>query len=174
MKLYGIYLLIIGLGIIIFVPHFFFIQILYYHVYKPKSIHSRNAFLFGVMMSIVFSGFIIFEFKKGVKAIEIFKSSGYTRLEKNFMTEKILGMHFLYHTKFDFYDGWRPPIHEPALYIGYWFFGRIDPLDVYLEQRIQLYQLNFPNNPVKRSCACGYIESKAYHNDSFWTYFEID
>jgi hypothetical protein len=128
----------------------------------------------GVLLSFVIATFIIFEYHKGVKEVEKFKISGYTELKKSFMTEKILGMHFLYHTKFDFYDGWRPPIHEPALNIGYWFFGRIDPLDVYLEQRIQLYHMNFPNNPVKISCACGYIERNAYHNDSIWAAFKAN
>ena len=68
---------------------------------------------------------------------------------RNPMTERVLGMHFRYHTSFCIYDGWRPPLHDPAMVIGTRLGGG-DPLhDMSLEERLALYHKVFPNNPVK-------------------------
>lgn len=81
---------------------------------------------------------------------------------KNPMTERILGMHFRYHTRICIYDGWRPPLHDPAMVIGMRLTGDKDPLEgMTLETRLQLYHEIYPSLPVKNHCACS-KESKRY------------
>ena len=78
------------------------------------------------------------------------------------MTERILGMHFRYHTRICIFDGWRPPLHDPAMVIGMRLTGDKDPLDgMSLETRLQLYHEVYPSLPVKNHCACS-KESKEY------------
>lgn len=108
------------------------------------------------------------DYKKAINSIEKFKVSGYTELEKNFMTEKILGMHFIYHTQYCEFDGWRPPKHEPIMIIGMWLNNRIDPLKVNLETRLELYKKFFPDKKYKFDCSCGLEYRQDYHNDKLW------
>lgn len=84
------------------------------------------------------------------------------------MTEKILGMHFIYHTRYCEFDGWRPPKHEPIIVIGMWLNNRIDPLNVDLETRLKLYKTFFPDNKYKFDCSCGLQYSNNYHYDDLW------
>ena len=84
------------------------------------------------------------------------------------MTEKIIGMHFIYHTRFCEFDGWRPPIHEPILVIGMWLNNRYDPLNVDLKTRLDLYRKFFPENKFKFDCSCGIEYSEDYINDNLW------
>jgi len=58
-------------------------------------------------------------------------------------------MHFIYHTKYCWYDGWRSPKHELILVLGMWLNGRNDPLDVSLEKRVRLYKEFFPERKIK-------------------------
>jgi hypothetical protein len=108
------------------------------------------------------------EYKKAIDSIEKFQASNYETLETNFMTEKILGMHFIYHTRFCEYDGWRPPKHEPVLVIGMWLNNRVDPLDVNLKTRLELYQQFFPGKKYKFNCSCAIKYNQVYHNDPIW------
>jgi hypothetical protein len=90
------------------------------------------------------------------------------------MTEKILGMYFKYHTEICEYDGWRPPLHEPALVLGQWLNGREDPLSngcqnrFELSKRIQLYKKFFPDKKVKLDCSCAVSYSSLYHSDTLF------
>lgn len=101
--------------------------------------------------------------------MEAFEKSNFKTLEKNFMTEKILGMHFIYHTRYCEFDGWRPPKHEPILVIGMWLNNRKDPLSLNLEKRLELYKKFFPNKTYKFECSCGYQYRADYHNSPFWS-----
>jgi hypothetical protein len=107
--------------------------------------------------------YIGYDYKKAVDSIEKFKASGYKELDKNFMTEKILGMHFIYHTEYCPYDGWRPPIHEPILVIGMWL-NNGDPLGGYgdLKTRLKLYKEFFPDKQYK------FEFYKPYQDDDLW------
>ncbi len=87
------------------------------------------------------------------------------------MTEKILGMHFIYHTEFCEFDGWRPPKHEPLLILGRLFNYNKDPLNVSLEERIEIYRKVFPENKIKFDCSCAYLYKDSYHNDRAKSYF---
>ena len=84
------------------------------------------------------------------------------------MTEKILGMHFKYHTRFCEFDGWRPPIHEPMLILGLWLNKRADPIELNLKQRLELYKKVYPHNKVKFKCSCAYLYRQSYHQDLLW------
>ncbi|NBV09740.1 MAG: hypothetical protein EBS09_11655 [Flavobacteriia bacterium] len=169
MNLLGLFMIIVGLGLVIFIPHFFIIQLIWKNLVKPKVKTSRYYFLTAIILCIGTVVYIGQEYKKAINSIEKFKESNYTELDRNFMTEKILGMHFIYHTRIEMiYDGWRPPKHEPIMVIGMWMNNRIDPLNVDLETRLELYKKFFPENKHKFDCSCGIQYSKDYHNDELW------
>lgn len=115
-----------------------------------------------------------YQYKTALTSIDNLKKSNFTTLDKNFMTEKILGMYFKYHTEICVYDGWRPPLHEPALVIGQWFNGRQDPLSpdghrkLELKERIALYKKFFPDEKFKLNCSCALEYSSEYHNDELF------
>jgi hypothetical protein len=164
--LFGI--LIYGIGIITFIPHFFVIQIIWTSVIKPPTKFVVRYFISAVLISLLIAVYFGYEYHNAIGAINKFKESNYKQLDKSFMTEKILGMHFIYHTRFCEFDGWRPPIHEPALIIGMWFNDMDDPLDLQLlqlDKRIELYKRFYPENKVKFECSCAIEGSSDYQND---------
>ena len=168
MNLVGLKVLLFGVGLVIFIPHFFVVQLLWKNLIKPKNKTARTYFLLAVALCVGTVFYIGQRYKQAIRSIETFKNSNYTILDKNFMTEKILGMHFIYHTKIDLYDGWRPPKHEPILIIGMWLNNRVDPLNVDLTTRLKLYKKFFPENKYKFDCSCGIIYNTAYHSDNLW------
>lgn len=166
--LFGLVMIIAGIGLLTFIPHFFIIQLIWKNLIKPPNKTSRYFFITAIFVCIGTVIFIGQEYKKGIHAIEKFKESNYTELEKSFITEKIVGMHFIYHTRYCEFDGWRPPKHEPVIVIGMWLNNRIDPLNVDLETRLELYKKFFPNNEYKFKCSCGIQHKQDYHNDKLW------
>jgi hypothetical protein len=168
MNLLGLIMIIVGLGLLIFIPHFFIIQMIWKNLIKPSIKTSRYFFLTAIILCIGTIIYIGQDYKKAINSIDKFKSSSYKELDKNFMTEKILGMHFIYHTQYCFYDGWRPPKHEPILVIGMWLNNRIDPLNMDIETRLELYKKFFPNKKYKFDCSCGIEYRQDYHNDEIW------
>lgn len=168
MNLFGLVMIIFGLGLATFIPHFFIFQLIWKILIKPTDRTSRYYFLTAIILCIGIVLYIGQDYKKAMNSIEKLKASGYTKLEKNFMTEKILGMHFIYHTRYCEFDGWRPPKHEPIMIIGMWLNKRIDPLNVDLKTRLELYKKFFPNNKYKFYCSCGIQYRQDYHNDKLW------
>lgn len=168
MNSFGLVMIIVGLGLVFFIPHFFIIQLLWKNLIKPSIKTTRYYFLFAIFLCIGIVLYIGHDYKNAIKSIEKFKESSYTELDKNFMTEKILGMHFIYHTQFCVYDGWRPPKHEPILIIGMWLNNGVDPLNVDLKTRLDLYKKFFPDNKFKFDCSCGLEYRNEYHNDELW------
>lgn len=168
MNLLGLDLIIVGLGLATFIPHFFIAQLIWKTLIKPTISTSRYYFLAATILCIGTVIYIGQDYKKAINSIEKFKTSGFTELDKNFMTEKILGMHFIYHTRFCEFDGWRPPKHEPIMVIGMWLNERIDPLSVDLKTRLELYKKFFPDNKYKFDCSCGIEYRQDYHNDELW------
>lgn len=168
MNLLGLVMIIVGLGLATFIPHFFIAQLIWKNLIKPTVTTSRYYFLAAIILCIGTVLYIGQDYKKAINSIEKFKESGYTELDKNFMTEKILGMHFIYHTRFCEFDGWRPPKHEPIMVIGMWLNKRIDPLSVDLKTRLELYKKFFPDNKYKFDCSCGIEYRQDYHNDALW------
>jgi hypothetical protein len=168
MNVYGLFMLIFGIGIVVFIPHFLILQLIWKHVVNPVHKYGIYYFLSGIIICVGIVFIIGKEFKKSIHDIEKFKESNYTQLNCTFMTEKIVGMHIIYHTRFCEYDGWRPPKHEPILIIGLWLNKRLDPLRVDLETRLALYKKFFPNNHYKFDCSCGMVQRENYHEDKLW------
>lgn len=164
-------ILFFGMGLVTFIPYFFVIQLFYKSLFGYKNILTKVLFCLGILSFVLTALFFNYQYKTALVSIDRFKKSNYTQLDKNFMTEKILGMYFKYHTEICEYDGWRPPLHDPALVIGQWFNGRQDPLSpdgkswLDLSKRIQLYKKFFPDEKVKLSCSCASEYSSNYHND---------
>jgi len=161
--------IIVGIGLIIFIPHFFVFQLVLKNLINPAIKTSRYFCLSAIIICMGIVAYIGYDYKKAVDSIEKFKASGYKELDKNFMTEKILGMHFIYHTEYCPYDGWRPPIHEPIMVIGKWFYG--DPLEFRsredLRFRIKLYKEFFPDKKDKYE-NCIFMKNYLYYNDDIW------
>lgn len=168
MNIFGIYMILFGIGLLIFIPHFFILQLIWKHVVNPVHKNSMYYFFSGIIVSVGIVFIIGHAYKNGLYDIEKFKESKYTQLKRTFMTEKILGMGFIYHTRFCEYDGWRPPKHEPILNIGLWLNNRQDPLEVDLETRLALYRNFFPNHRYKFDCSCGIVQREKYHSDKLW------
>ena len=77
---------------------------------------------------------------------------------------------FCYHTRVCPFDGWRPPLHDPAMVLGMRLTGDKDPLSgLTLESRVVLYHTVYPSHPVKADCACS-TESNdnGYFEDYLW------
>jgi hypothetical protein len=165
----GLCATLIGIGFFVLTPHFFVLQLVYKTFIKPKFIISRLYFLAGIITWVFALIFISIKYNQALDSIEKFKQSNYAQLEKSFMVEKILGMHFLYHTRIEIiYDGWRPPKHEPILILGMWLNGKKDPLNLELKTRLRLYKIFFPKLPYKFNCSCALAYSKSYHNSDLW------
>jgi hypothetical protein len=172
---YGLFaILFFGFGLLTYVPFFFIIQLIYKHIIGSKKVLTKVLFCLGLLSFLSAAYFFNYQYKKALVSIEKFKQSNFKQLEKTFMTEKILGMYFKYHTEICEYDGWRPPLHEPALVIGQWFNGREDPLSngyqnrFELSKRIQLYKKFFPDKKVKLDCSCAVNYSSLYHSDTLF------
>ena len=166
--LYSFYELIIFFLFPVFAalaPFFFIAQILWFLLLKKEFIVAKMSFLLALSLCVWLGRYAGIEYKKAMEAIEKAESSHYETVEHTFMTEKIVGMHFKYHTRFCEYDGWRPPLHEPMLIVGLWLNGMNDPLEMELKERLELYKKLFPNEPYKMNCSCAMQESKTYHND---------
>ncbi len=161
-------ILLFGLGLLIYIPHFFSIQLIWRNLIKPVTKKTRLFFILGFLLPVIISVFIGIEYSKQIKNFENFKAANYEKLEKGFLTEKILGMHFIYHTRLCTYDGWRPPKHEPILIMGMWFNNRIDPLDIGLKERVKLYKSFYPKRKIKYDCSCAWEYKNNYHNDKLW------
>lgn len=88
----------------------------------------------------------------------------------NYFVERIVGLHFIYHTRLCVYDGWRPPLLDPIISLGCTFFG--DPLSEIrnpildnLESRIMIYKALYPNKPIAQSCKCSQATPENYYID---------
>lgn len=168
MNFFGLVFAIAGIGLLTFIPHFFVAQLIWKNLIKPTNKTSRYFFLTALILCTGTIMYIGEAYKNAIVSIEKFKSSNYTLLEKDFMTEKILGMHFIYHTRFCEFDGWRPPKHEPILIIGMWLNKRNDPLNVDLKTRLVLYKKFFPGNRYKFDCSCAIAHRNDYQDDELW------
>ena len=168
LSLYGLVLLLAFIGFLILIPHYFAIQLFYNYIVKPTENRSRKFFLIGVLFSFILPIYASFLYSKSVSDIQQNEVNNYKNINQCFMTEKILGMHFIYHTEFCEYDGWRPPKHEPLLILGRWFHENKDPLNVSLQGRIKIYKKVFPENKIKFDCSCAYLYKGSYHNDKLW------
>lgn len=155
-----------GILVILFPVSILFIFILVWrNVKHPVRKQSRPWYFAGITVCVVFAIVSAILFSTAAKKI---RRGEYNT--KNPMTERILGMHFRYHTRICIFDGWRPPLHDPAMVIGMRLTGDNDPLEgMTLESRLLLYHEVYPSLPVKNHCACS-LESaeNGYFEDYLW------
>lgn len=165
---FGILMIKFGIGLGALVPYFFMVQILWKNLFRTTDSGIKSAFLLGMGCAFTMAFLGVKSYRVAVEDIRAFKASNYTELHQAFMTEKILGMHFKYHTRYYPYDGWRPPLHEPLLIIGLWSDEMKDPLSVDLETRISLYKAFFPDESIHLECSCAQEYRNVYHNSHLW------
>lgn len=176
MNVFGFMLILVGIGLLAFIPHFIVGQLIRNYLLKPRHPMHKKLFLTGFTFSILLMLYSGISYYNAANKIIEARQKSFDSIEKGFMTEKILGMHFIYHTRYCFYDGWRPPKHEPLMVMGMWLNGysplgnglNADPLHIDLEERIALYKRIYPENKIKFDCACSYEDHRAYHADQIW------
>lgn len=163
---YAYWLLFLEWGILVFpVPIWFLFLLIWKNVVHPVRKVARIWYFSGVTLCVAGALVSALLFSSAAKKIQ---NGEYDT--KNPMTERILGMHFRYHTRICPYDGWRPPLHDPAMVLGMRLTGDKDPLKgLTLESRLVLYHTVYPSHPVKADCACS-IDSKfaGYFDDYLW------
>lgn len=173
MNFTGLVFIIIGLGLLTFIPHFLLGQLLRNYLIKPKCFAEKKLFLSGLGVALLILCYSGISYYSTAKSLSQIGGKEFADIEKSFMTEKILGMHFIYHTRFCPWDGWRPPKHEPLLVMGLWLNGyspigngrNADPLKLSLSERISLYQSIYPDRRIKFDCACSFADNAAYHGE---------
>lgn len=168
MNIWGLFLILIGLGLITFIPHFLAVQLLLNFVIRPKNKTVRTYFSLGIVASLCLFIYAGIMYNQAFQKLEQSANNNYETIEKDFMTEKILGMGLIYHVRFCEYDGWRPPKHEPLLVLGLWFNQGWGLGNLSLEDRLHLYKKHYPNKPVKFDCSCAYQYKDSYHQDRIW------
>ena len=100
-----------GVLVILFPVSILFIFLLVWrNVKHPVREQSKPWYFAGIAVCVVFAIVSAILFSSAAKKV---KNGEYDT--KNPMTERILGMHFRYHTRICIYDGWRPPLHDPAM-----------------------------------------------------------
>lgn len=176
------------IALLAYLPHFLMIQILH-HRSRTIERSSRRSFLAGVALCVASSIFMTAWFRIEHRAVEaaIADPECYSAdIGPNYMTERMLGMHFKYHTALNLFDGWRPPLHDPfivtAIWLNYPFmdsptarkfranllrgggpFFRMGPWN--LSNRIAVYKRVFPERPIRQECSCAKDYSKMYFDD---------
>ena len=104
-----------------YVPHFFLLQILY-TAFRISDLRSfRKFFYVGIGVYVSFAVVMALWFSAHYNTMRTALTSGNTsEIQRNYMTERMLGMHFKYHLSFCQYDGWRPPLHDPSVVVAIW------------------------------------------------------
>ncbi len=163
--LYAVLLIPIGYGIVLLGPVYFLIRFIRHYVTRPASGRLRGYFLGGATVGLILFFLAGFLYHQSIQQIHQAQRDGMSTLPKTYMNERVLGMHFLYHTRICIYDGWRPPYHDPLLVAGLWWHNYYDPANPNLGVRISQYRECFPNLPVRADCACANNEAAAYFNE---------
>ncbi|MBR1549072.1 MAG: hypothetical protein IJ634_00355 [Bacteroidales bacterium] len=148
------------------VPLWFLFLLVWRNMVRPLFAAARWWYLAGVLVCVLFAIGCGKGYGSACKAYDEGRVP-----DGNPMTERIAGMKFLYHTEYCLYDGWRPPLHHPALVLGMRLNDNRHPRGgMHLENRVPLYRELYPDRPVVRRCACS-LESKwnGYATDTLWT-----
>ncbi|MBQ7490607.1 MAG: hypothetical protein IJT51_08860 [Bacteroidales bacterium] len=169
---YSYWVLFMEWGVVLFpVPIWFLFLLIWKNVLHPVRKAVRIWYFSGVTLCVAGAIVSALLFSDAAKKVQ---NGEYDT--KNPMTERILGMHFRYHTRICPYDGWRPPLHDPAMVLGMRLTGDKDPLEgMTLERRLVLYHTVYPSNPVKADCACS-TASKfgGYFEDDLWKVLDFN
>ncbi|MFY0674466.1 MAG: hypothetical protein JXQ87_13780 [Bacteroidia bacterium] len=170
LNILGIPLLLAGIGVLVFIPHVYLLQLFGLAFFKKENSQMRKYFIMGLIFSYGFLVSAGFNYNKKLNSIEkAYKTKELIQINtEDYMTERIIGMHFKYHTRFNEYDGWRPPLHDPYLVAGFWLNGFNDPLIIGLEERVAIYKKLYPHKLVQVSCSCARMYSESYKEDDIF------
>lgn len=163
---YSYWCLFLGGWVILMpVPVWFLLLLVWRNMVHPIAKRVRQWYVAGLLVCVVFAVGCGLSYREACEAYDkglIPNGSP--------MTERIAGMHFLYHTSFCIYDGWRPPLHAPAMVLGMRLNGGRDPLcGMELKDRVVLYHSMYPDRSVKAHCACSKeSEHNGYFTDPLW------
>lgn len=181
----------IGIGTLASLPHFLLAQIIFHLVTSIERRRWRKFFAAGVGLCLGSAFSMAVWFNRCYPSVQAALDDpvrNASLVKPSYMTERMLGMHFKYHMSLCFFDGWRPPLHDPLLVVATWLnfsfmhnpsaetfrrtilrggrgspFGSMNPL--YLQNRITAYKLVFPGRPIKEDCSCAEDYSGKYLND---------
>ncbi len=161
-------------------PLFFFVQILGIVLGRSATGPDRKFFGMGAGLCLIYALVMTTWFNLHYSSVQNALTSGSTReIPRNYMTERMLGMHFKYHLSFCELDGWRPPLHDPSIVVAVWLTApfRAD-LDwrgmtrlgsrhgtTLFDERIAAYKTLFPDRPIRMDCSCAKSYRKFYMND---------
>lgn len=159
-------------------PLLFSIQLLGIVLGRSATRSDRKHFGMGAGICLVIALLMTFWFNLHYATIRAACNTGDTSaIPQNYMTERMLGMHFKYHLSFCPYDGWRPPLHDPAIVVAVWLTAPFRADMDYrghtpwgypycsLDDRIAAYKAVFPGRPVRMDCSCAKGYSKFYFKD---------
>ena len=159
-------------------PLLFLMQIIVIVFGRSRSRTDRRHFRNGIALCLVFALVMTTWFNLHYSTVQSALTTGETKgMPRNYMTERMLGMHFKYHLSFCEYDGWRPPLHDPSIVVAIWltapFRAEMDhrghtPWGYQYHSvidRIAAYKAAFPGRPVRMDCSCAKGYSKFYFKD---------
>lgn len=153
------------------VPVWFLFLLVWRNAVRPVAKGIRVWYAVGVLLCVLFAAGCGTAYRFSCKAYDEGRVP-----DGNPMTERIAGMHFLYHTRFCIFDGWRPPLHDPAMVLGMRLNGGRDPLcGMDLGERVAQYHSMYPDRPVLARCACSReSERNGYFSDLLWNTIAFD
>lgn len=182
-------------AILAYGPHFFLAQILAL-VFSEHQLFHRAYFKAALYSGVVFVLSMAVWFNVNTRPVFHALRCGpefASSITPSYMTERMLGMSWRYHLKFCAYDGWRPPLHDPALVSALWLNVIVEPIlhlagyedpcqgaswqgfeftderqRYNLEKAIIVYRRVFPDRPIREDCSCAVEESVTYLNDPLW------
>lgn len=159
-------------------PLFFSIQLLGIVLGRSATGSDRKQFGKGVALCLAFALVMTTWFNLHYATVRSALSEGTpNEVPRNYMTERMLGMHFQYHLSFCEFDGWRPPLHDPSIVVAIWLTAPFrSDLDYKgfaprgyrqnsIVDRIAVYKAVFPGRPVRMECSCAKGYSKFYFRD---------
>lgn len=168
---YTYWCLFLGVWVLLMpVPVWFLLLLVWRNAVHPVSNGVRRWYVAGMLLCVLFAAGCGVAYRMSCRAYQENHVP-----DGNPMTERIAGMHFLYHTRICIYDGWRPPLHDPAMVLGKRLNLGFDPLcGMELEDRVALYHSMYPDRPVTAKCACcRESERNGYFSDPLWKTLEF-
>ncbi len=178
---YLVAIIFLGLGLLAFIP-FYLLRHIYVY-YRAAEILGKRAIKAGIFIPLIALGVYLLTFQYWLRASDKIEAASHSkqefvsRLPGNYFTERILGLHWKYHTSMELvYDGWRPPMHDPMLVIALWLhpdvlyhephrqslhfyhpFSQPENKSLwpdYNEEAVKYYRRKFPELPLRMWCPC--------------------
>jgi hypothetical protein len=185
--LYILMTFFLGLGLLAFLPFYLLNHIRLY--FKRADKIRRRVLLAGSILPfivcVVYTPLFYYHLQVFEKSVRT-GPEAIRQLPRNYFIERILGIGFKYHTRICYWDGWRPPLHDPYLNTALWFTSEEyfplgdypfkENFDLSLSERITYYHHLFPGEPIRIDCPCSYdAYGESYFTNYGWDgYFTPD